>query len=197
MGGSIRATLTALALAALAGCQGTPRPIDNDPLVGGGPAASAVSAGAARRDDSAVRARSDVPPVPPANTTTSPAALTVGAITPPPSTDRRPAAQGITLGGPRPKGVSSPAAPPDETRSHAAPLPASGGDSYEGLQQRLQARGIVWQQLKMVERDRWDFYCAIPDQRQPNVRRNYEARGRASAVEAMREVLAEIESDRR
>jgi hypothetical protein len=192
MSGSLRWALTVLALAVLAGCQGTPRPIENDPLVGGSGSVGPPAGGAARRDDTA-RARTDVPPIPPANTTTSPAALTVGAIAP--SGDRRPAAQGVTLGGPRSKAGPPGVTPLEETKSHSAP-PLSG-ESYEALQQRLQARGIVWQQLKMVERDRWDYYCAIPDPRQPNVRRNYEARSRATAVEAMREVLAEIDGERR
>jgi hypothetical protein len=194
MSGSTRRTLTALGLALLAGCQGPGRPVANDPLVGGGPVASAPPRGSARPDDLG-RARDEVPPIPPANTTTSPAALTVGAVAPAP---RRAGADGVTLGGPRPKGVpSEPTA--SETTSKAAPPPraAAGDDSYEAIQQRLQARGVAWQQLRMVERDRWDFYCAIPDARQPNVRRNYEARGRPSALEAMREVLAEIDGERR
>lgn len=192
MSGAMRLPLTVLALALLAGCQGGARPLPNDPLVGGGPVAGPTAAGAPRREGVA-RARDDVPPIPPANTTTSPAALTVGAIAP--SGGRGAATDGITLGGPRAKGGSAAPPPAAETTSKAAPLAA--GDSYEALQQRLKSRGVTWQQLKMVEHDRWDFYCAIPDPRQPNVRRNYEARARASAVEAMREVLAEIDSERR
>jgi hypothetical protein len=200
MSGAMRLPLTVLTLALLAGCQGGPRPLPNDPLVGGGPAAGTPAAGEPRREGVA-RARDDVPPIPPANTTTSPAALTVGAIAP---SEGRGAAgsglgaasDGVTLGGPRAKGGSTaPSPPPAETTSKAAPLAA--GDSYEGLQQRLKSRGVTWQQLKMVEHDRWDFCCAIPDPKQASIRRHYEARARASAVEAMREVLAEIDSERR
>jgi hypothetical protein len=183
MSGSIRLPLAMLALAALAGCQ-TGRRYEHDPLMGGGPAVARQPA-PSRQPDAGL-ARGDVPPVPPANSATSPAALTNGAVA---AGDRRAPGE-VVVHGPRPKD-SRAAAPATEAR--AAP-PA--GD-YEALQQQLQSRGVVWQQLRMVEQGRWDFLCAIPDPRQPNVRRNYEARARASAVEAMREVLEEIDNERR
>lgn len=191
MGGSLRLPLSlpALAiLAALSGCQ-TGRPYENDPLVGGSPIARQPARGVSRPPEPSARAAGEVPPIPPATSTTSPAALTVGAIAP--SGDRRTPAESVTLHGPRSKdGRGSSLAV-----SEASKTPARS--TYEALQLQLQARGVVWQQLKMVEKDRWDFICAIPDPRQPNVRRNYEARARPSAVEAMREVLEEIDHERR
>src|SRR5262245_55626155 len=102
MGGSIRLPsrlLAMAALAALAGCQtGRPgRPYENEPLVGGSPAGRAV-AGQARPPDPSARAAGDPPPP---NSTTSPAALTQGAVNA--TGDRRTPAESVTLGGPRSK----------------------------------------------------------------------------------------------
>ncbi len=191
MGGAIRMPWASLLLVLLTGCQTASRTIDNDPLVGDAPSNRST---AARRDE--------VMPIPPANTPTSPAALTVAPIKPAressvPSKEANAPSAGVTLGGPRPKAGSTPVLTGETTSRTRATDAATAEDSYESLQQRLKAVGVVWQQIKMVDHDRWDYCCAIENPHQPNVRRNYEARSRATAIEAMREVLNEIEAERR
>jgi hypothetical protein len=186
-------------LAGLAGCHGPPRPLDNDPLLGGSPIprAPAGSLPTTPRPQDAV-SRGDVPPVPPAETATSPAALTNGAIAP--SGDRR--ALAVTLGGPRtPEGrAARPDAPDFGTTVPAAATAApQAAGSFEALQQQLRARGVVWQQLKMVGPDEWEFICAIPaDAQHPSLRDNYQARAVGPfGLAAMRLVLDQIDQGRR
>lgn len=193
--------LVGLLLAFAPGCQNGRRMSNNDPYFGGNgdrpPPAGLTSA----------PRTGEVPPIPPANSTTSPAALTQGSIEP---TDRRTPADGVVLRGPRGKDSrdSRPPAPPAETpgaQGTTTPIggtanasPISAVDSYEALQQKLLARGVVWQQLKMVDRDEWQFNCAIPNPNQPNVRRNYEARAAgANGTAAIRLVLEKIDQETR
>jgi hypothetical protein len=186
-------------LAGLAGCRGPARSLDNDPLVGGSPIprAPAGSLPTTPRGGDAVT-RGDVPPVPPAETTSSPAALTNGAIAP--SGDRRSAAA-VTLGGPRTvEGRAARPDPPDTgTTVPTAATAAGAAGSYEQLQQQLQARGVVWQQLKMVGKDEWEFRCSIvPDPKQPWIQDSYQARAAGPfGVAAIRLVLEEIDQKRR
>jgi hypothetical protein len=69
--------------------------------------------------------------------------------------------------------------------------------SFEQLQQMLQARGVVWQQLKTtVERGEWLFACAIPDPNTTGVQRHYEARAVGPlGLAAIRAVLKDIDTD--
>lgn len=182
-------------LAILAGCQGLPRGLDNDPLTGGAPITRSPAGSlptVPRSPDALVK--DDLPPVPPANTTTSPAALTTGAVAP--VGDRRPAAS-VTLGGPRPSGR---AAPPVEDRPTTVPsaVPPGAGGTYEDLQQQLLARGVVWQQLKSISKDEWEFICAIPDPQQPSMRLNFTARAPGpNGLAAIRLALEKIDLERR
>lgn len=189
-------TFRVLALAMLAGglgCQGgAPKTQDSDPLLGGTPLPRTSSGAVPTRRDSSAQVRGEVPPIPPANSTRSPAALTLGEVAP--SGDRRTPATGVTLHGPRAregKESGSTTAPSASTSN-----PALG--SYESVQEQLRARGVVWQQLRQVENEEWHFICAIPDPRQGNLRRNYEARavGR-HGLAAIQAVLEEIDRDQR
>ena len=89
---------------------------------------------------------------------------------------------------------------PASTRLGLPGVPSPGPGSYEDLQQQLKARGVVWQQLRLVDpqRDEWDFICAIPNPQQNNLRRNYTTRAVGpSGLAAIRAVLEEIDRDRR
>lgn len=184
----------------LSGCQGTPVSRDYDPLVGGSPI-PAAPAGRLPSENSrpveGVAKNSDPLLLPPSQASSSPAALAVA--TPPPAPDRRTPAGEVNLQAPRPAdarlAVADPGSPPVVTPAGA--VAPAGGDSYERLQKQLLSRGVVWQQLKNVERDEWHYICAIPDPQQPNVRRNYEARASGPmGLAAMRAVIDEIDRDR-
>lgn len=195
--------LATIFLSALIGCHGTGtnRPVDNDPLVGGG---TLPKAGSPAPTETA--RNGDIPPIPPATTTSSPAALTQGSLTA--GGKGASGSEGVTLGGPRSSDGKSPTSPQGTSSgSRMSPPPESGtapavtgfrteGGDYEGLQQRLQARGVVWQQLRMTGKNEWHFMCAVPDPQQPNVRRNYEAKAAGpNGTTAMRLVLDEIEQE--
>ncbi|MFO0878977.1 MAG: hypothetical protein U0840_16665 [Gemmataceae bacterium] len=187
-------------MATLVGCQGATsgRRLDNDPYFGG--SGERPPPGALTSNPKS----GEVPPVPPAQSSTSPAALTQGSID---QGDRRTQADGVVLRGPRGKDGNDarpPAPPPDPNTGTTTPLsgtanasPAGAGpESYEALQKRLQARGVVWQQLKMVDRDEWQFNCAIPNPNQPNVRRNYEVRAAGpNGLAAIRMALEKIDQE--
>src|SRR5207244_3269543 len=122
----------------------------------------------------AATTKDGIPPIPPAQAPTSPAALTQGAVGV--AGDRRAPAAEVTLHGPRPaENRLVPAASSGGASTSTAATPASA--SFEQLQEQLRLRGVVWQDLRMVDRDKWDFICAIPDPSQKNVRRTYEVKG--------------------
>lgn len=66
--------------------------------------------------------------------------------------------------------------------------------SYEAVQKRLQERGVSWQQLQQVSKDRWHFICAIVDPESPGFRENFEVtRDGNMGLNAMQAVLEQIE----
>jgi hypothetical protein len=185
-----------LGLLVLAGCAGSPVARELDPLIGGAPLPREPAATRPVRGD----ARAELPPLPPALSPTSPAALTTGATGA--GLDRRATETNVTLGSPRAAeraGVraSTVTAPSRGVTPAAAVVPASPEPSYEQLQQQLRARGVVWQQLRSGESDEWHFICAVPHPEQPRLRRNYEARAAGpNGLAAIRAALAEIDRDR-
>ncbi|MFO0926610.1 MAG: hypothetical protein U0736_06160 [Gemmataceae bacterium] len=201
-------------LLGMSGCQGTPVARENDPLVGGSPIPTRPAgrlAGPERPVDPLLASGPAEPaPLPqPATTPPSPAALASGTSTP---GDLRTAASEVNLKAPRPTDARlvpvdplpagttlTPTAATATTTTAATPTGGGSdtGDSYERLQRQLLARGVVWQQLKNVERDEWHFICAIPDPQQPNVRRNYEARAAGPlGLAAIRAAIDEIDRER-
>jgi hypothetical protein len=178
----------------------------DDPLRGGGvPIASNAST-----TNSARGVSDGTPPgaLPPANGPTSPAALTSGsgAVVVTPSQ----AGAGVTVGGPRAPATSrltpiaattSGAGQPAEASnvvqaSGAMPAPAADG-SYEQLQQQLLSRGVTWQQLKTgTAKDEWIFVCTIPQPRENNIERHYEAHAVGPfGLAAIRAAIKEIDDD--
>jgi hypothetical protein len=179
----------------------------DDPLRGGGvPIASNAST------TNSARGVADVTPpgtLPPANGPTSPAALTngAGALAAPPA--QAGTAVGVTVGGPRAAATSrltpiaatsGPGQPAEASNVVPAggvvPAPAADG-SYEQLQQQLLARGVTWQQLKTgATRDEWIFVCTIPQPRENNIERHYEARAVGPfGLAAIRAAIKEIDDD--
>lgn len=67
------------------------------------------------------------------------------------------------------------------------------GLTYEQLQARLAACGILWQKLEQnSETGEWQFSVAVPNRQNPNLRRIHRATA-ATDVAAMQAVLQEIE----
>lgn len=198
-------------LLGLSGCHGTPVAREIDPLVGGSPIPTRPAGRLPERPSDPLLASGPAEPVPlpPVTAPPSPAALASSTATP---GDLRTPASEVNLHAPRPTDARLAPADPlpagtslTPTAGTSAPTTAmssggpadGGGDSYEKLQRQLLARGVVWQQLKNVERDEWHFICAIPDPQQPNVRRNYEARAAGPlGLAAIRAVIDEIDRDR-
>jgi hypothetical protein len=189
------------ALLALVGCESGPGLLDEDPLRGGAPLAlnAPTTKGARGIADSGPPAGGGSPlaALPPAQGPTSPAALVgnPGAAPTPPA--RVETDTGITLGGPRPAPGAAAAITPTAGVAPPAAM-AAPEDSYEGLQQKLQARGVSWQQLKTgVARDEWLFVCAVPHPEQNNMERHYEARAVGpGGLAAIRAAIQEIDKDR-
>jgi hypothetical protein len=75
--------------------------------------------------------------------------------------------------------------------------PAEG--SFEQLQQLLAARGVTWQQLKSgTARDEWLFVCTIPNPRDKNLERQYEAKAVGPfGLAAIRAAIKAIDDDAR
>ena len=187
-----RCRLLMAALVGLSGCMSGPGGPDYDPLRGGRPLpADAGTAQARAAVDSG-----DLPSLPSSSGASTPAAL--ASSTSPHADQQPPTDPGVKVLAPRP--VASTAQP--ITAAAATTVPASapgavGESTYEQLQQQLQARGVVWQQLKTsVEKGEWFFACAIPDPNSPGVQRHYEARAVGPfGLAAIRAVLSDIAAD--
>jgi hypothetical protein len=193
----LSASLSGIALLVLAGCANPGRPSGNgyDPLIGGQPLTSSPSA----------RARGVVPPggdpAPSTDrTATSAAALAVGNRSNDDrgNDDRDGPAQGVNLGAPRTPENRGPVTPvtPAGKKTPAGPVSLDQA-SYEQLQELLQTRGVVWQQLKTVMEGRgeWLFVCAIPDPGTPGMQRQYEGRAADEhGLAAIRAVLKDIDN---
>jgi len=187
-GNWLRMALWAVLLAGPAGCLSHPRGPDNDPFFGIGGRPIPRSDGTVQQSPQANGPLDKVPPLPPADSTSSQAALTQGAVGrgPDPRANERPAIS--RTGGFFESARETPAAP-------AAPAT----DSFEQVQQMLLQRGVVWQQLKTGSGPgEWLFSCAIPDPQNPKFRVNYEARAVGpNGVAAMKAVIAQIDQDRK
>jgi len=176
-------------LLALAGCT-TPagRPslpsagaLEADPLTGGDvpiPRSNVPGAAAPARDELKAGL------VPEAGASTSPAALARGPGASP------------AVGAPQPK--TPPAGDPGIVQAGATVPAPAGEDTYEQLQEKLKARGVVWQRLKNDNDrlDAWTFDCAIPDRDNRDIRRVYLGEG-AGPQAAMRAALEQIDRDKR
>jgi hypothetical protein len=172
----------ATGLICLAGCM-SPGPADpfDDPIRGGKPISAT---GTAVRPSS----RDDETALPPRDLGRSPAALASGGR----STDR-PEEGGsiISLGAPR-------ASESGKEVASAGFRSTASSESYEQLQQKLQERGVVWQQLKGGERGEWVFTCCIPTPGQPGVEKCYEGKAPGRhGLEAIRAVLADIDAQQK
>jgi hypothetical protein len=179
-----RLLLLGVGLACLGGCTSGPGATGYDPLRGGPPLPAAPPTSTARGG-----AESDLGPALADSGVSSPAALAMG-------TSARP---NDSAGGPGVKVL-----PPRPSAAAPTPITTAGGTSapttdptYEQLQQQLQARGVVWQQLRTgVEGGEWLFVCAIPDPATPGVQRHYEGRAVGpNGLAAIRAVLHDIEND--
>jgi hypothetical protein len=209
----------ALAWLLLAGCEGLMGRggFDGDPLTNGPPIPRTAPG------NQSAPAAATAPPAPlPALTapasTTSPAALTGGAN---PSLDPgRDLRIGAGLGGAasaQPTGnwqasgavLQSPQPANDPSLQQAGSLqpPAGTGtatlasgsrvDTYQQLQDALNARGVTWRRLEMVgDSGEWSFQCSIPSKQNPNLRHSYSGRG-SSDLGAIRAVLDQIDRERR
>jgi hypothetical protein len=192
----------------LAGCSLLENNIPDDPLRGGygQPIPSNASTTTGARGVSDGTAAGALPPV---DGPTSPAALTNagGVLGNGPARADGTAGVGVTVGGPRtassrltpvaatndgPATTQGPraAAPP------ATPVTSAAGE-YEQLQQMLLARGVTWQQLKTgTARDEWVFVCSVPNPRDKNLEREYEATAVGPfGLAAIRAVIKRIDDD--
>jgi hypothetical protein len=183
-------TAVAAALVCAAGCVGPDRPSGGeDPILGGQPIpiAKTNTPRPASEDDPLL--------LPPSDAGRSPAALTNDAErntkrdeAPPNETSRAPAPAVKDVA---PKDV----APAKEVVAAGF---TSAPETYEQLQQQLQARGVTWQQLKTSGGGEWSFSCAIPDPREKGIERTYHAKATGGfGVPAIKAALAEIEADRK
>jgi hypothetical protein len=184
----------ALCLLLLAGCMQGSGLFDGDPL---------LNSSAVRRSPAGARSSAEValetprvgevPPIPPPNAPTSPAALAS-------STSRGGVLPSNNVGDPPPKD------PRPEQPGRITPIAAAGGNqalvtsaagtgSYEQLQAMLLARGVTMQKLETVgDRGEWRFSCAIPNPQSPNTRRTYQAQAiGASGLAAIRAVIEKID----
>lgn len=130
-----------------------------------------------------------LPPLPDANGPTSPAALTGAAAKSVPADKGK---TGASLGGPRRPAVDVP--PPGALIQAGATAPAGAAETWEQLQQRLAARGVVWQQLKNDNQrpDQWTFHCAIPERDNRDRREVFVGEG-AGPLAAIKAALAQME----
>ena len=193
-------------LAALGGCQATQDwRNEPDPIRGGGapiPSGSSLPYPGRPSTPGAGDPRAgEVPPLQVGRTSTSTAALAVGAA--PIGDDRRvPAAPAVTIQAPLPLGQQAPVSPPNPIAPMSgfsvAPSQSAGGSSFEQIQEALQARGVAWQQLDMTGKPgEWHFSCAIPNLNDPYTRRNYETTMVGpGGLNAMRAVLEDITQGR-
>ena len=206
-----------------AGCQGIGQnqaaTRDSDPIlgVGGlrppGTPSPAASAGGTKPSGPV----SVLPPAQPNSSTMSPAAL---AATTPRTLDKDrdlrignpqpiasndgwgrqgiiPASEGTGAVLRRPEVIAEPVA---RTNPPTSETPAANGDnrlaSDEQALKLLEARGVLWKNFDTVpETGEWRFVCIVPSQRDPHLRRTYEARSR-DKLEAMQAVIDKIDSDR-
>lgn len=68
--------------------------------------------------------------------------------------------------------------------------------TYEEARAVLQQRGVTWQRLETWGEDGlWKFTCAIPNAKNPNIRRTYEAQA-PDAIAVLRAVIEQIDRDR-
>ena len=130
-------------------------------------------------------------------------------VKPPPSKDTpKDTAQEITKVTPKPGGREPVKDSGISTTNTLTPAPGGSGIttvanqepapqaplSYEAVQKRLQERGVSWQQLQQVGKDRWHFICAIVDPDSPGYRENFEVtRDGNMGLNAMQAVLEQIE----
>jgi hypothetical protein len=174
-----RRLLSAAGLLCLAGCMGAPAPLDDDPLIGGRRLPISARGGTPKVES----ASADEVPYPPARSTSSTAALAVAAGTR--SQPRESSADSVKLLQPR-------------SLQAGGRLPAIASEAnYEQLQERLQAHGVIWQQLKTtVAAGEWHFICAIPIPNSDGMQRQYEAKAVGPhGLAAIRAVLGDIEKD--
>lgn len=66
--------------------------------------------------------------------------------------------------------------------------------SFEEAQQYLVAHGVKWQDLQTTGEGEWKFSCTIPNKKQPNTFRTYEARDRYG-LSAIQKVIDQISRD--
>jgi hypothetical protein len=209
----------ALSVLFLTGCSGFNEALSYDPLLGGPPLRPAGAATPSPPAPAPV-----VPPAA-ANSTLSPAALAAGAPRPADNgRDLRTASPrtntgndgwaregsagvnaaantGQTVGGsgallrpPEPMNETPPRQPLSPVSS-AAPTRGSSVTTYEQAQEQIKARGVLWQDLKMVaETGEWKFSCSIPNRQNPAIRRTYEATANDSLA-AIRAVLEQLDKD--
>jgi hypothetical protein len=61
----------------------------------------------------------------------------------------------------------------------------------------LQARGVTWHRLETSgDAGEWKYSCSVPNASNPNIRHNYEARGRDPRT-AMLAVLNQMDKEQR
>jgi hypothetical protein len=174
----------AAALACVAGCVGPERAgHDDDPIRGGRPLPIAQTNNPRSSSDN-----DDPLLLPPSDAGRSPAALTNDA-------ERNTKREGTPPGGTS----RAPEAPAKDvaTKEIATTGFTAAPETYEQLQQQLQARGVTWQQLKTSGGSgEWAFSCAIPDPRERGVERNYVGKAAgAYGLAAIKAALAEIDAD--
>jgi hypothetical protein len=199
----------------LTGCLGERGAFDPpDPLRGGAPIPPPPNTGLAGGGASPYAGSTRLPPVTPAHTATSPAALTsagelrLSDVPPGPAGGAR-----AVLNAPRPlendgkltaaPGPGATPAPPAPGVTLAGgPQPALAGGpvtletaNFEQLQAMLAARNVTWQRLEVSgEGGEWKFSCAIPNRQNPSMRRNYEARAVGPyGLPAIRAAILEID----
>jgi len=214
--------LTAAALMALAGCEGSYGARQPDPLVGIHAPPLPSTNGAAPVQS----ASSGVPPLPASHTPTSLGALASGA-TPTPESPRTlrmdtppvpvvpvSSPAGETARGVAPNtavlGEPQPAAPQSTSSSlmpipiqnagvqqtaASTPVPPGEGMSFEQAQQFLKQRGVVWQRLETWgDQGQWKFRCSIPVPNKP-INHTYETIPPLpyDPLTAIRAVISQIE----
>jgi hypothetical protein len=185
----------ALSLLLVAGCMQGSGLLDHDPLLNGSSPVRRTPAGVRGPADVALEPPrvGEVPPIPPPQVPTSPAALAS-------STSRGGALASAHPGDPRAND------PPPEQGSRITPVAATGSNpilassapgtgTYEQLQAMLLVRGVTMQKLETVgDRGEWRFSCAVPNPQSPNTRRTYQAQAvGASGLAAIRAVIEKID----
>jgi hypothetical protein len=75
---------------------------------------------------------------------------------------------------------------------------AAQADAYHQLQEMLRARGVTWQRLESWgDAGEWKFRCSIPDPKNHNIGRNYEARAVGDyGLAAIRAVIERIDLEK-